>query len=300
MFRSLDHRNTAAADAATAFYRLAEIESLYSIVADTLRQLTEARQQAEQLREEALVENDVVEKLRRQQADAREKLSALLLKRIQLNGQLRTMLDCRLDSPLPYWPEANLHASAVTIDKDLEVSEGLATRPDLRALRLAWSRLDSTTLPIIRGVLGVADGSLGTVAAGGGRLRNLTEHRLVDHEVFARDEQLQLMLYNQEQAVTAEILSASWQIETAQRQVAIAAEKLESRRREVKLIEQQRETSRASALDLQAAQVFVHQATAEFVQSIVALRLAEVELKRAKGVLALECGFDWSPCCEAL
>jgi len=300
MFRSLENRTEMAATAAIAFYNLALVETLQSLLDDSLGEIAEAHHQAEQLRAEALVDSEVVEQLKRQQAEMHEKLAELLLNRIRLNGQLRIVLDCRLDSPFPYWPQANLHASLETIDKELEVSDGLATRPDLRALRLTLCRLDKTTLPIARGVLGVADASLGTVVAGGSRLRNLTERDLVDYEITVRENQLQAMLHQREQQVIAQILDAAWKIETVQRHVALASEKLASRRREVQRTEQLREVSDASVLDVKQARLQVDQAVADFIQAIVALRLAEVELKRAKGSLAGECGFEWTPCCDGI
>jgi len=295
--QSVVKRNSAAALAMKTFYGLAGVEAQAPLLAEAVEEIITAERRAKQLHDEGLAEDINVSALVSQRLELEEKANQLRLTRKQLNMLLQKLLDCPLNQQTYFWPETTLVAEPSDIDIDFEVSRGLELRAELRAVRATHYSLDTKTLPVARGVLQTADAALGSATETRG-LRLIRRFADAEQEVAVRDRQLATLTHDTEQTVGAEIRRAVDELETTRRYLTLASAKLVSRDNRLKRLEVQRRKGTATAIDVNIANVQRIEAKSEVLNHVVALRVAEISLKQAQGLLAQECGYEAIFCCE--
>jgi hypothetical protein len=291
-YRILDERNKSAATALERFYQLVEAEYQRDAIDRSLQKADRALADLERLRQQGLPLPPDPTALVRQRLILADRLAQLELNLLQLQGDLRRHLGTAADPPL--WPTADLTIDWTAVNADAAVETGLAYRPDLAIVRLLRASLDRETLPIIRVALQHKDSTLGIPPGRQSPLCRMLKPHL-EEELATRRGQLRRLYNEQAQAAELEIRSAAQSVESSLHQVAAAKETLESRQQRLRQMRELLELGKATSFEVLAAEVDELQADGELLHQIVALRIAQVKLKAAQGLLAIECGFS-GPC----
>src|SRR5690606_28096533 len=103
--------------------------------------------------------------------------------RVQLNGQLQKLLGCPISEETFFWPQLDWTPNLEPWNAESELAAGLPNRFDLRGLELVLCNLEKSTIRVARGVLGVADATLGSVEPTEGIVHRLRCIKCTDHEV---------------------------------------------------------------------------------------------------------------------
>ncbi len=288
-----DLRNAAAASALTAFHQLAGLEAQQHYLQAGLE---ESRQTVERidkilakgLKIPAEVQRDSIVK----QINALEEQQLQLnLLRIQLNGQLQTLLACPLEETNFYWPQVDWQPNLTAVDLETELALGLAHRTDLRGLNLVRRQLRQTTLPIGRGVLQLADATVGSVEPRPG-IWHVARCLHCNHaEVPIRCQQLSLFYHQAHQGTIAEIKAAAYKISLLQQRVVAAQRIVLELQEELEKQQKTRDVNYVSVFRLSRTRGRLFEAQADLIEQIVALQVARVQLREAQDMLAVECGF---------
>lgn len=298
--QAADVRNTAAASALTTFYLLAGVEAQEDTLQLGIDELGDTLRRLDQLKARNLPVPDRVDPgvLAANLADLEDKKLQLCLLRIQLNGQLKRLLGCPLDERSFFWPQVQWKPNLDPVDIEAEVRDGLPQRADIRSLQLVRCKLDKATVPVARLVLKVADATLGTVAPVGGLIHHLRCGDCKDHEVAVRCRQLSLLQADATQLAIAKIKSAAYKVAVQQDRVRLAKQAVDERRQELDSLEKRRRAEDISIFEISAARGRVFDAEGSLNEKVVELKVAEVTLKEVQGLLAVECGYDVTICCE--
>lgn len=294
-----DVRNKAAASALEAFYQLAGLEARKHYLELATLETTRTRERLDKLNHQGLP----VDGLDRDEIDARltelqHQRLQLDFARVQLNGQLQKLLGCPISEETFFWPQVDWESNLAPLNADSELAAGLPNRFDLRGLELVLCNLEKSTLRVARGVLGVADATLGSVEPTEGVVHRLRCIKCNDHEVDVRCRQLSMLHAETEQLATAEIKGAVYQIVMQQQRVALARTAVETRRKNVDALLARRDANDTPVFEISAARGRLYDAEADLVEQVAALKSAEVALKRTQAALAAECGFEPHLCCE--
>jgi hypothetical protein len=298
---AVEKRDEAAAAALELFYRLAELEGRAQRLEASLAEATAAARRVEQLHEQGLLGDVERQAMERQRLDLIDKRAQLAILRQQLTSGLRVLLNCPRESTVAdaYWPDIPWDLKPVTVDVEAEIAAGLAERKDLRGLRLVLCRLNVDTLPVARALLQVADTSLGAASRPPISLHPLRCRGFECEELDVRREQLERLLATAEEAAIAEIESAALQLQTEYRRAVLSGQQLALRRARLDELIKKRDVKRTLWVEITQARLAVLAAESDLVERIVAVRLAEVHLRKAQGALATECGYVVTCECDA-
>jgi hypothetical protein len=298
--RAIHERNQSASQALQAFYKLAEVRGNGPAAESSLAQLGQMQDDLRKVKEQGLKVTADRTALSRKQLEVRDQEQQLDLGDAQLSEQLRGLIGLNPGEPTRLVPQANLTLSVETIDVDLAVTIGMQTRADLAALRLLLSELDAQTLPAARSGLSQADPALGVSPPALGMLHKLFKRSTADCELETRRAQLSELLETREQQVASEIRLAVREIEARLKQAAIAAETLATWQQRHNDLKALREVGSATPQEIQQAQLELTAAESAVLKQVIAVRLAQVKLKEAQGLLAAESGYDIGTCLAGL
>ncbi len=295
-----DHRNMTAALALEAFHQLAGLEAQKHYLILAAEETGRTLDRLDRLKEQGLSTPDEFDR-----TDVAKQLNELETKkvevdflRIQLNGQLQKLTGCPLDETTFFWPQADWEPQLAPLDVEEELATGLATRADLRGLHLTLCNLTKTTLTVARGVLKFADSTVGSVEPQDGWIHVARCYRCNQHEVPVRRRQLALFVDHSEQSATAEIKGAAYRIGLLQQRVVIAQKIREEQQRRLDELRDTRDINDITIFEISSARGQLYEAESKLIEEVTALRIAYVQLRRAQGVLALECGFEPTLCTE--
>jgi hypothetical protein len=128
-------RNRAAGDALDDFFRLAQAEGQFDLLARAHAELRTQLTAAEKALAAGLSDRADADELRRQLFDLEAQLARLEAGIGGLNAALRGRLGLAPDDPLPIWPDDPLRVRPEDVDAAQAVATGLYYRPDLNLLR---------------------------------------------------------------------------------------------------------------------------------------------------------------------
>jgi len=293
--RAIHERNQSASQALQAFFKLAEVRASAPAAEASLAQLARMQEDLRKVKEQGLKVTADRTALTRKQLELQDQQQQLDLGDAQLSEQLRGLIGLNPGEPTRLSPQANLTLTVETNDVDTAVSIGLQTRADIAAIRLLLSELDASTLPAARGQLSQADPALGTSPPPLNFLHKFLKGSSAACELDLRRAQLSELLEMREQQAASEIRLAIREIETRQKQAAIAAETLASWQQRASDPKALREVGSATPFEIQQAELEVLAAESAIFNQTIAVRLAEVKLKEAQGLLAAQ-GFDAGAC----
>ena len=293
-------RNESAAAALQAFYQLAGLEAQQHYLRLATEETSRTLDRINNLREKGVKLPDGVDygAIETQLHDLTDKQFQLDYSRIQLNGQLQKLIDCPLNEYKFYWPDVFWEVDLVPVDVEAELTYGLSQRSDLRGLQLLLCKMERITLPVARAVLSYADGVIGSVEPRDGLIHVLRCCQCNKAEVPVRCRQLAMFYTDTEGKATAEIKSAAYGITLQQHRVATTRETVQKLRERERELSEKREVENVAAFEISKARGDLYQAEIDLIEHVTELYLSKVELKRAQGVLAIECGFVPQLCLE--
>jgi hypothetical protein len=294
--RAIHERNQSASQALQAFYKLAEVRANGPAAQNSLSQLGRMQDDLQKVKEQGLKVTADQTALSRKQLEVHDQRQQLDLGNAQLSEQLRGLIGMNPGEPTRLVPHTNWKLIVEPIDVDVAIEIGMQTRADLAALRLLLSELDAQTLPAARRGLSQADPALGVPAPTLGLFHKFFQGDSAACELGIRRAQLTELLETREQQVASEIRLAIREIETRLKQAAIAGETLASWRQRISDLKALREVGSATPLEIQQAGLELAAAEAALLKQVIAVRLAEVKLKEAQGLLAAESGYDIGAC----
>jgi len=293
-------RNDAAAAALNAFYQLAGIEAQEHYLQLAIAEAEKTLERLEGLEKQGAESPEGVDRAAvfQKLSDLKERTVQLEFARIQLNGQLQKLVGCPLDEYSFFWPEMEWKPDLSEPDVQAELEHGLVNRQDLRGLELVLCNLEKETLPVARGVLKFADSTLGTVEPQEGLIHLLRCYHCNETELPVRCRQLAMLHEETEQTATAEIKSSVYKVKLHQEQVLLAKETVEELRRQLLKMTETRDVRNVPIFRISNLRGQVYEAETNLIEKIVSLKLAEVELRQAQGMLTEECGFAPELCLE--
>ncbi len=285
-YRAADERNKASALALELFYLLAEAEANRDFIARGQTQVDAVLKQIDDLQSHGIRVEKGGAEFRRQQLELLDRQSELQLNLAQANSHLRQLLGSCFEETTPIWPDADWKVAVDPIDTNSAVCEGLYRRADLNLIRMLIQSLDADSLEGVRSTLAVITGMVGVPKAALCRL-----HTDSDDEIDARRRQLNDLLTRQELAAAEEIRQAVVTIEIRLQQVAVAKQKVDHFRDQLRIqrLSRERPGSTVTALDVAAADMKLLDAQRDLVHQVVAVRIAQVKLKESQGLLVFEC-----------
>jgi hypothetical protein len=300
--RATGLRNEAAASALEAFYELAGLEVQKKYLQLGIEESRQTLDRIDKLQSKGIelpgeIDHGTVVSQLAELEDQKLQLDFL---RIQLNGQLQKRMGCSLDEWTFYWPQLDWQPEMTPVDVEAELAEGLATRSDLRGIGLVIRKLEKQTLPVARGVLNFAEATIGTVEPQDGMIHWLRCFRCNEAELPVRCRQLAIFYTNTEQAATAEIKSAAYQIGLQQQRVVAGQALVETLQKRLQTLQKTRDTNNISIFDISHTRGQVYESQSKQIEKVVQLRIAQVSLRRVQGQLAVECGFSPKLCCESV
>jgi hypothetical protein len=291
-----DLRNKAAATALEAYYQLAGLEARKQYLDQAISELTRSRDRADKLRQSGLPvtldRDDLASRLEKLE-DQRLQLQYA---RLQLNGQLQKLLDCPVSENDFFWPQVDWSPDMSALNPETELAAGLPNRFDLRAIELVLCNLEKSTLRVARGVLTVADGTLGSVEPTEGVIHHLRCIRCNEHEVDVRCRQLAMLYNDTEHLAEAEIKGALYEVVMQQHRVTLARDAVQERRSNVQPLLDRRDAEDIQVFEISAARGRLFDAESDLIAQVASLKVAMVHLRRAQAALASECGFSPKLC----
>lgn len=293
-------RNEAAAAALTAFYQLAGLEAQKHYLNHALQEVEQTYTRVEKLREAGIQVPEGLDRttVGKQFRDLEDQLAQIDLQRLQLNGQLQTLVGCPLNEHSFFWPEMDWQPPLEAVNVAAELAVGLQNRHDLRGLGIVLCNMEKITLPVTRGVLKFADSTVGSVEPRDGLIHTIRCLKCNEHEVPVRCRQLALFYEDTEAKASGEIKVAAYKIGLQQNRIVLAQETVLDLRKRLEELEKTRDTDEVPMFKISTARTDLDQAEANLIEQVVGLKLAQVELKKAQGVLANECGFHPQLCLE--
>jgi outer membrane protein TolC len=279
-------RNRAAADALEDYFKLAEAEGQFDLLAAASTELRTQLDAALAAEKAGFRDRADIPTLRRKLLDLEAKLAQLQAAIGGLNASLRARLGLPANDSLPLWPAHAFKVKADDVDAEQAVATGLHYRPDLNVLRsLANGNAGDATNAVLAG--------LNPLLA---KLKS--DHPLaVLFAVFTREPERQQAAAN---ARVASVLVARQR--QAEAEIRAAVLLLRGHRSAVaaRMLDVQQVESRIAELETKAkagVNVTAELATAklefltakgELLSSVMAWHIAEMKLRQAMGLLVRE------------
>lgn len=293
-----DVRNKSAAAALEAYYQLAALEARARYLDLAVEELTKSRDRVAKLRNEGLPVEVDGDEIAIQLAALEDRRLQLEFARVQLNGQLQKLMGCPIAETDFFWPEVDWTPDLSPLDAEAELQAALPDRFDVRGVGLILCKLEKSTLRVARGVLAVADSTLGSVEPTEGWVHRVRCIACSGFEVDVRCRQLAMLYEETERLATAEIKSAVYEATMQQRRIAVARQAVQQRRERLYELDAKRDPDDTSIFEISRARSRLYDAEATLVEQVAGLSLARVRLRKAQAALAAECGFVPKLCCE--
>jgi hypothetical protein len=300
-FREVDERNKTAALAMEMFYRLSEAESGRDSLARSFTETGQLLESLKDLKDRGLEIPQELSTLERQNLELNDQRQELDQALGQLNAQLGRMLGMDVNDETPIWPEWDWTVTAPP-DANVVIAQAIAHRADLGALDYLIRNLDDDTLSSARTALQRIEATMGAPLAGtgGGLLNNCFGCSSTDREVDTRRMQLVKARVELEREIVSTVRDRSQTLLARLRQVTVAAEQRISWQNELVRLRRKVELGEANRFKVGEAQLEFIAAERDLVRALVAWKVAEMKLKEAAGLLALECGFSPKPCYDCV
>lgn len=292
-FSGLELMNKDAGDALDLYFRLAKNEAQRDILDRSLKEVNEAVKEADKMRDKGLKVPPDIEEFRKKQnllrADrglvdaAIEKLNRLLAHMINLDG---------VPEHQRILPTTELELSPEPVDLHEAISLGLANRPELKLLRYAREESRRGNISVIRDMLKVFSPLLGKSPNGPlGKLMTCIAAR----EISTRREQLDEAIEQKEREVSKDIREAAGEMHGHAYLAAVIRQRVVDAHDKVAEQEKKLKNGLVSPLEVHSARMTALKAEADLVQEVAAWNIARTRLKKAQGLLVLECGLDYEP-----
>jgi hypothetical protein len=286
-------RNKDAATALTLLLRLVEAEGGVHNLGQRMDEIDGMLGDIEQLERRGIASPVSRSEIEIQRLAAEHRLAEVRGNIDQLNYQLADALGVTREPGSHFWPEVNLVVDPTLPDAESAVAVGLSHRADLAALRCA-SQADGREAVAAAKLL-LAPLGIGATDSGGClKILHLCSQA---READSRADQIAIARRHQERAVETEVRQAADLVVTRLSQIGLTQSRRETiagqlatsrRRQEIAVSPFATRTLRLDALA----------ADQELLHDVVEWKIAQVQLKQAQGLLAVECGWNTSTCCH--
>jgi hypothetical protein len=291
-------RNKAAAGAAEACYRLASLEAREKYLDLAIEEIEKSVRRVEKFEAAGLPIEVDDESLSTRLNELRDQRLQLQFARIQINGQLQQLLGCEICEANFYLPQVDWTPDLTPVDACVAVTEGLNYRHDIRGLDLLLCKLEKSTLRVARGVLAVADGTLGSVEPTEGWIHRLRCICCNDAEVGVRCKQLSMLHDDTQRLATAQIKNAVYEVTMQQQRIVLARKSVQQRRQRLLELQAKRDVEEVPVFEISQARGAVYEAESHLIEQVAALKIARVHLRMAQGRIVYDCGYPPQLCSE--
>jgi hypothetical protein len=296
-YRAREDRNRAAGATLELYYKLAEAEGRWDLLALSLVEIERTLRQAESMRKQGLELPVEIEALRRQRLDLQTEEVKIEQGVQQLNDELRRRL--RLDTSCGdswrIWPNTGFPVSLECPDVEAAVGLGMERRAELQLLRAVLHELDGCTEPVAALVIQTSTGaptvpSIRILAILLSPLRPIYESLCGDTPLVAvRRRQLQVELAQQEHRIADEIRNAVRNAEAEAYQVVLLRERVRSWELKVSDLERRAAQGIAAFAELSQARLELLKTRSDLTKEVMAWETARVKIRQAQGILVDEC-----------
>lgn len=285
-----DLRNRAAGEALDEFFKLAQAEGQYDLLAAADTEVRAQLEDALKAERAGLKDRADIPAIRRKLLDLEAQQAKLDAAIGVLNASLRARLGLAANDPLPLWPADPLKVQADDVDVEQAVATGLRYRPDLNALRVL---ADGNAADMADGLLRSINPLLGKLASDNplvalfapilAPFTGKPERR--EAETTAR---VAGVLQARERQADAEIRAAAALLRG--NRFAVAARAMDVKQVEARLVElRKRESAGLNVTaDLITAKLDLLKAKGELLTAATDWHAAEVKLRQAMGLLVRE------------
>ena len=285
-------RNQDAGKAAEVFFHLAHAEAQAAIVRRSQAEVVQAIGASHDQIERGLPVQDVHNRLRRQEVELRGERMKLgeTIDRLSL-GLRETLVLASDDADWLVRPLVDWQSSPDIPDAESAVAVGLANRAQLRLLRTIILEIDQASLPEAGQLLATIHPLLGIVAPGASNLILATTaiaakvHKTEPEPVTKFREQALGVLAWRERAVEAEIRDAAFGVQYHVHMVRIARDRYDLRADELNRLLAKAGRGLTPSLELSTARLELFKAESQWIDEVIELRIREVRLAQAQGLL---------------
>lgn len=300
-YRSVDIRNQTAGIALRAFYQLALAEASIEPLEMGLSELEAAVVDVEKLQAAGFPTPVDPRELRQRRLELLSKRAELDANIRKLNEQISVAMAMNPCCGTSISPVIDWKINDETVDANIAVQQGLASRTDLGQVEMMLRNLTSKTLPAAQSTLQTAEIGIGQLDQRLRMLQMILPGPSEEIELPVRRSQLNRIVAEQQRIVAGEIRSAIADLDSSARRAAIARRTLELRLAQLQDIQDQLQVEEANAFQEVEAKLNVYQAQADLMKQIIDWKIADVQLREAQGLLAAECGFVVeTECCRQL
>jgi hypothetical protein len=283
-------RNRAAGEALEQFYKLAEAEGQFDLLAAADKELRTQLEAALAAEKQGLKDRADIPAIRRRLLEIEAQQSKLEAGIGALNAGLRARLGLAGNDPLPIWPADPLRVRPDDVNVEQAVFTGLHYRPDLNLLRVLASggnagELTDAVLTGMNPLLGRVrpDNPLAVLLAPLGTIAREPQRR----QAVATDRAARALV-GRERLAEAEIRAAAVTIRG--HRAAVAARVLDVKQLEGRIedLQTRQKAGMNVTAELTAAKLDLFKARGEVLSAVIEWHLAEVKLRQAMGVLVRE------------
>jgi hypothetical protein len=283
---SLEARNKDAATALELFYRLAEAEARWALLAGSIDQVGKANAHGQKLKKQGLPLPPDVDQFTKQDFDLKsdrvrlevgiEKFNRNLARRIEVAG---------VPEEERLWPVGDFAVPAESVDLAAAVALGMAHRPELQFLRQASEDAGLGNLSELRKALSASNALLGT---SGGPCKKLIAILCKD-ETGNRRQQLQQLQRQREREIADDIREAAQDMNAQVRLIAISYARSRHAAAKLKEAEDKQAKGTGSVFEVSSARLTWLKAKDQQVREVIAWHLAQTRLQEAQGILTQGC-----------
>ncbi len=296
--RSIEVRNRASGEALETFYQLVEAEGKRDLLKLSVDEVESAIEEHKKLRDSGINVPIPRGSYQRQRTDLFVRRTKLIQTIDNLNGKLRFLLHLDERDTTPILPVTELTPRFEQIDVDLEIADGLASRPDLAALRLMRRGLNSDTMPIVQNAMQGVDPSFAALGPTTAIRLKLLARKQFAGEIGCRRGQLEQIYDERQRLAIEEIRQAAHAVEAAIQTVSLHTKKAASLREWREDLKELRKTGEVSPFEITNASLEILKAEGDLLQATSRWKISLAQLKEAKGELAAECNFTLPSNCR--
>ena len=286
LLEAVEQRNSAAADALEAFYRLVEAEAGMDNLRKRLKEVNEMGADIRRLQAQGVQSPVSLTEVERQRLELLHRQTGLSGDIDRLNSLLQRQQGAELPANSRYWPQASLQAAHIDFDREQAVAAALANRAELAALRQASGADDFDKQALARMFLPLVDGTGAAPPAGG------SSRRVSETSLQTRSLQIDHLLAARERDVRQETLQALAALATAEIQIGLTRRRLESAQTHLQAEQQRQAAGEGGLMQIRKDRLGLAAMEQDLLHDVIEWKLAQVRLKKAQGLLAQECGYS--------
>ena len=283
---ALEARNKDSAAALDLFYRLAEAEARWALLAVSIDEVQKANAHGDKLKKQGLPLPANIDEFAKQDFDLKSDRVRLAVGIEKLNRNLARKIDIEgVPAEERLWPVDDFSVPEEPIDVAAAVELGMAQRPELVFLRQASQDASPANLAELRKALSASNALLGST---GGPCMKLIM-MLCKDETGNRRQQIQELQQQREREIADDIRQAAADMNGQVRLVVLANARSDYARTKLKEQEDKLSKGTGSVFEVASTRLTWLKARDQLVREVMAWHFAHTKLQEAQGLLAHGC-----------